>query len=60
MGTSNLKSHAVKCFGFDAVEAAANGTKVHAHDGSIFAAFAHAGQQAVSVSHCALTSEEIQ
>jgi len=56
--TSNLKTHATKCFGSDAVEAAVNGTKSGARDGSIFAAFACPGQQAVSVSHRAHTTEE--
>ena len=59
MGTSNLKSHATKCFEFDAVDAAAQGTKPRTRgDGSIFAAFARSGQQAVSVSHRAHTTEE--
>ena len=58
--TSNLKTHAVKCFGADAVNAAANNTQSRGHDGTIFAAFAHPGQQPVTVSHCALTTEENQ
>ena len=50
--------HAVKCFGADAVNAAANNTQSHGRDGTIFAAFAHPGQQPVTVSHRALTMEE--
>ena len=43
--TSNLKTHALKCFGTDAVNAAANNTQSHGRDGTIFTAFAHPGQQ---------------
>lgn len=56
--TSNLKTHAVKCFGADAVNAAANNTQSRGRDGTIFAAFARPGQQPVTVSHRALTTEE--
>lgn len=56
--TSNLKSHAIKCFGQDAVEAAFNKTDPPSQDGSIFAAFAHQGQQPVTVSHRAHTTDE--
>ena len=56
--TSNLKTHAVKCFGADAVNAAANNTKPHGRDGSIFATFARPGQHPVTVSHRTLTTEE--
>ncbi|KAF8235577.1 hypothetical protein L208DRAFT_1256171, partial [Tricholoma matsutake] len=37
---SNLKSHAIKCFGQEAIDAAFNGTHPKAQDTSIFAAFA--------------------
>ena len=57
-GTSNLKAHAVKCFGAHAIDAAANQPKSGTCDGSIFAAFAHQGQQPVRISHCPLTNEE--
>ena len=56
--TSNLKSHAVKCFGQDAVEAAFEKTQSGGRDGSIFAAFARQGQQPVKISHRAHTAEE--
>jgi hypothetical protein len=39
-GTSNLKTHAVKCFGADAVDAAFKKIPSIAPDGSIFASFA--------------------
>ena len=55
--TSNLKSHAVKCFGQDAVDAAFEKTQ-SGRDGSIFAAFARQGQQPVKISHRAHTTEE--
>lgn len=56
--TSNLKSHAVKCFGRGAVEAAFEKTQSKGHDGSIFTAFARQGQQPVKISHRAHTPEE--
>jgi hypothetical protein len=49
---SNLKSHAVKCFGQDAVEAAFEKTQSRGHDGSIFSVFTCQGQQPVKISHC--------
>jgi len=56
--TSNLKSHAIKCFGQDAVDAAFNNTKAKSHNGSLFAAFARQGQQPVNVFHRAHTKAE--
>ena len=56
--TSNLKSHAIKCFGQEAVDAAFNQTQPKGHDGSIFAAFARQGQRLVKVSHRAHTKAE--
>jgi hypothetical protein len=57
--TSNLKTHAVRCFGEDVVEAAF-GTKptTEKRDGSIFASFARQGQAPVKVTHRAHTSDE--
>jgi hypothetical protein len=49
--TSNLKYHAIKCFGKDAVNATFNDTQPKVHDASIFAVFAHQGQRPVKVSH---------
>ena len=58
--TSNLKGHAIKCFGADAVDAAFNNTTSAAWDGSIFASFARLGQASVSISHRAHTTDEIR
>jgi hypothetical protein len=58
--TSNLKTHANRCFGVDVVNAATNNTKAGPRDGSIFAAFARAGQRPATVSHRGLSSEEIR
>ncbi|KAF8885306.1 hypothetical protein BD779DRAFT_1442450, partial [Infundibulicybe gibba] len=55
--TSNLKGHAIKCFGRDVVNAAFNNAQANSHDGSIFAAFAQLSQPA-TVSHRTHTSEE--
>jgi hypothetical protein len=56
--TSNLKSHAIKCFGQDAVDAGFETTGAGQRDGSIFVAFARQGQNPVKVSHRAHTTEE--
>jgi hypothetical protein len=56
--TSNLKSHAIKCFGVDAVDAAFKKTTSGAQDGSIFASFARLGQSSVTISHRAHTTDE--
>ena len=56
--TSNLKSHAVRCFGQDLVDSVFENKKSEGRDGSIFAAFACQGQQPVKVSHRAHTAEE--
>jgi hypothetical protein len=56
--TSNLKSHAVRCFSQDFVESAFKKTQPGGSDGSIFAAFARQGQQPVKISHRAHTTEE--
>jgi len=55
---ANPKSHVIKCFGCDAVDAAFANTQSGGHNGSIFAVFAWQGQQPVKVSHCAHTSKE--
>jgi len=57
-GTSNLKTHAIKCFGAHAVEAAFKKTSSDTRDGSIFASFARLGQGAVTVSHRAHSIDE--
>ncbi|KAI0291919.1 hypothetical protein B0F90DRAFT_1604841, partial [Multifurca ochricompacta] len=56
--TSNLKAHAIKCFGADAVDAAFKKASSGAQDGSIFASFAQLGQASQSISHCAHTTYE--
>ncbi|KAG6825672.1 hypothetical protein H0H92_002873 [Tricholoma furcatifolium] len=57
--TSNLKTHAVRCFRPEAVNAAFSAdNSTSPRDGSIFAAFARQGQQPVTVSHRALTAQE--
>ena len=56
--TSNLKTHAIRCFGADAVNAAFNKPTSGSPDGSIFASFARLGQASVSISHRAHTTDE--
>jgi hypothetical protein len=56
--TSNLKAHAIKCFGADAVDAAFKKTTSGTRDGSIFASFTQLGQASVSISHRAHTIDE--
>lgn len=60
--TSNLKAHAIRCFGADAVDAAFKKTTSDpgARDGSIFAAFARLGQASLSISHRAHTTDEMR
>ncbi|KAF8232978.1 hypothetical protein L208DRAFT_1269165, partial [Tricholoma matsutake] len=58
--TSNLKVHAMKCFGADGVNAIFNQSPSTAPSRSIFATFAHLGQKVVSFSHCAHTSDELR
>ena len=56
--TSNLKAHAIRCFGADAVDAAFNKNSSGVRDGSIFASFARLGQGSVTYSHHAHTTDE--
>ena len=56
--TSNLKTHAIRCFGADAVNTAFNKPTTGSPDGSIFASFARLGQASVSISHHAHTTDE--
>ena len=58
-GTSNLRTHAIKCFESDTNKAATLSTKSHPCDGSIFVALAHSGQQPNTTSHCALTVDKM-
>ena len=55
--TSNLKSHAVRCFGQDLVESAFEKTQPRGRDGSIFTVFTRQGQQPIKISHRAHTTE---
>ncbi|KAF8876639.1 hypothetical protein BD779DRAFT_1449158, partial [Infundibulicybe gibba] len=56
--TSNLKAHALKCFGEAAVSAAFSKTTPCTWDGSIFASFACQAQSPATVSHHAYTTDE--
>ncbi|KAJ7234787.1 hypothetical protein C8J57DRAFT_1089470, partial [Mycena rebaudengoi] len=56
--TSNMRKHAIQCFGQNVVDAAINGEGAKNPDGSIFAAFARAGQRPVNVTHRAHTNSE--
>jgi hypothetical protein len=58
--TSNLKTHATRCFGKDAVAAAFKGEPIIERDGSVFAAFARQGQRPVKLSHRNHTDLEIR
>ncbi|KAF8126012.1 hypothetical protein EV363DRAFT_1349519 [Boletus edulis] len=49
--TTNLKHHAIGCFGKDAVTNALKGKDANPNSGSIFAAFARQGQQPVRYNH---------
>jgi hypothetical protein len=56
--TSNLKTHASKCFGDDVVDTAFGLKTSGKGDSSIFAAFTRQGQQPVKVTHRARDMEE--
>lgn len=59
--TSNLRTHAIKCFGKDAVAAAMSGADSSARpDGSIFSAFGRQGARPVTVTHRAHTNAQIR
>ena len=58
--TANLKHHALRCFGEDAVNAAISGKKAPSLSGSILTLFACKGKQLVKYSHCAHTNPEVQ
>ena len=55
---SNLKSHAVRCFGQHLVKSALKKTQPGGCDELIFAVFTHQGQLPIKISHCAHTTEE--
>ncbi|KAF8870867.1 hypothetical protein BD779DRAFT_1454757 [Infundibulicybe gibba] len=56
--TSNLKTHALKCFGAAAVDAAFKKTTPLTQDGSLFSAFAHQGQCSATITHRAHNIDE--
>ena len=56
--TSNLKTHTIKCFGADAVDATFKKGPPAAPGASIFTSFARLGQRAATISHRAHTSDE--
>ena len=58
--TANLKHHALRCFGEDAVNAAIAGKKAPSLSGSIFALFTCKGKQPVKYSHHAHTNPEVR
>lgn len=59
--TANLKHHAIRCFGEDAVNAAMKGEAAsEGRTGNIFAAFARQGQRPVTYSHRAHTNTEFR
>jgi hypothetical protein len=58
--TANLKHHALRCFGADAVNTAIAGHKAAASNGTIFALFAHNGKQPVRYSHRVHSNPEVR
>jgi len=57
--TANLRHHALKCFGEDAVKGSA-GNSAAGQSASIFTLFAHKGQQPVQYSHRSHTNPEVR
>jgi hypothetical protein len=58
--TANLKHHALRCFGEDAVNAAISGKQAPKLSSSIFALFARKGKQPVKYSHRVHTNPEVR
>jgi hypothetical protein len=58
--TTNLKSHAIKCWGRDAINSATTAAKEGGRDTSIHAAFARQGQRPVTHTHRSHTNPEIR
>jgi hypothetical protein len=58
--TANLKQHAIRCFGEEAVNNAIGGKAAIPPSASIFSLFAHQGQQPVQYSHRAHTNPEVR
>ena len=57
---ANLKHHAIRCFGEDAINAAIAGKQASERNGSIFTLFARKGKQLVKYSHRAHTNPEVR
>ena len=57
--TANLKYHANRCFGEEAVKNALSAKEANAQSGSIFHAFAQQGQKLVNYSHRSHTNIEV-
>ena len=55
---SNLKSHAVRCFGQHLVKSALKKTQPGGCDELIFVVLTHQGQPPIKISHCTHTTEE--
>ena len=58
--TANLRYHALRCFGEEAVRNGTKGAGVDGTSGSIFRAFAHQGQKPVNASNRSHTNTEIR
>jgi hypothetical protein len=58
--TANLRHHANRCFGEDAVKTATNVQDAEGHSSSIFALFARQRQQPVHHSHHSHTNDEVR
>lgn len=58
--TANLKHHARRCFGEEAVKTALGAKDVGGESGSIFSLFARQGQQPVQYSHRSHSNPEIR
>ena len=58
--TANLRNHAVRCFGEDAVKTAMDGELSTSRSGNIFNSFARQGKKPVTYSHRAHSTPEFR
>ena len=58
--TSNLKAHAIGCFGEEAVKLGISAKDAEARSGNIFNTFAHQGQKPVTYTHRSHTNTEVR
>jgi hypothetical protein len=58
--TANLRSHAVRCFGEEAVQNGTKGKDIDGSSRSIFSMFARQGQKPVHYSHRSHTNTEVR